>query len=271
MTFNIRTLNTPISTYNPGNRVIPGQFRRLGGVNSFGTTIIKNYNYNYQMPGFGMYGYQEQSSPGFWSKLLMGFGAGSTILGGLMSIFGRRPEADTTGRGDAQGTGNSDNTQSTTPTQPTTATAPTQPTTTTETTPTQQTAESTTSTTEVNPFAMIANNQVMSAINVTPGKTKHNTADIKGGLQNVKAGESKDAPKSFEIKDGKNTYKFELTTDTDANNKPIYKLTGSNISQFKQEEYTLVADSSSVGYHLERLHPTNLGVVHKQDNNQTES
>src|SRR5574344_1937635 len=168
MTFNIRTLNTPISTYN----TIPGQFRRLGGVNSFGTTIIKNYNYNYQMPGFGMYGYQEQSSPGFLSKLVSIFGFVSTILGGLMSIFGRRPEADTTGRGDAQGTGNSDNTQSTTPTQPTTATA------TTPTQPTTSAATATTPTTKVeNPFAMIANNQVMSAINVTPGKTKHNTAD----------------------------------------------------------------------------------------------
>ncbi len=235
----------PINRYSLNQRVLPGQYKRLGGTNLFTSrTYIQN---NFYGGGFGNYDYgcYGQCNGGGNNKFMnwmMGIGMFSTVLGGIFKLFSGGDENVEGKGGDTPKKAAEPKTELKveTPKVETPVTTVNKPE---VEIPEVQVPETITAPTvtvpETSPFDVFKNGLEM-VCRDDSGKTQN----ISGKLSNV-TGEAGKAPTSFVITDtssGKpNAYKYEDTGKTDDKGNPIYKCVSKNGVEISgSSEYTFV-------------------------------
>lgn len=228
--------------------------RYTGGNNTYiqnnfygGSVFAANRNYGYIQPGMCQ---QQQESPG-WMKWLTIGGLGASLVGGILSLFGKKKSDKT------EESGGAPQTQQTTQQQQ----------------PVQEKKEDDNSVKEHSNDGSVVDNTVDNKKdNVDGAKKKDNAGDKYKSLYDLKNMVCRDAsgktknisgavafsgektadgiPKSFTITDTSSgtahTYTYEYTGQNDANGKPIFKCTKMNDNATSTEnEYTLEMESES--------------------------
>lgn len=217
--------------------------RYTGGNNTYiqnnfygGSVFAANRNYGYIQPGMCQ---QQQESPG-WMKWLTIGGLGASLVGGILSLFGKKKSDKT------EESGGAPQTQQTTQQQPV-----------------QEKKEDDNSVKEHSNDGSVVDNTVDNKKdNVDGAKKKDNAGDKYKSLYDLKSMVCRDAsgktfpiqgkvefssgktedgiPKSFTITEKSHKYTFEYIGQNDANGKPIFKCTEMNGNAATTEnEYTL--------------------------------
>lgn len=249
----------PINRYSLNQRVLPGQYKRLGGTNLFtNKTFIQNnfYGGGFGHYDYGSYGCDGQCNGGGNNKFMnwmMGLGMLSTVLGGIFKMFSSGDE-------DVEGKGGDNPKKAADPNealkkendalkkkieqleQKTVEPKDTKE----EVVPPKVTVEPKVTKkkveqpkVETSPFDMFKD-----GLEMVCHDNSGNTKDISGKLSNV-TGEAGKAPTSFVITDTSsgtsNAYKYEATGDADKNGNPIYKCVSKNgVAISGSSEYTFV-------------------------------
>lgn len=217
--------------------------RYTGGNNTYiqnnfygGSVFAANRNYGYIQPGMCQ---QQQESPG-WMKWLTIGGLGASLVGGILSLFGKKKSDKT------EESGGAPQTQQTTQQQPV-----------------QEKKEDDNSVKEHSNDGSVVDNTVDNKKdNVDGAKKKDNAGDKYKSLYDLKNMVCRDAsgktknisgavafsgektadgiPKSFTITENSHKYTFEYIGKDKANGKPIFKCTEMNGNAATTEnEYTL--------------------------------
>ena len=94
----------PLNRFSQGNRVIAGQYKRLGGTNFFKSNTNIQMNFNGVNP-FGSYDYGCccNSKPSFLENLITALGFAGALAGPLIALFGKKGDDDTVKDKDSKG------------------------------------------------------------------------------------------------------------------------------------------------------------------------